>query len=80
MASNQPIQVLKAQLLNSDIEEQSSQWDAEAKLYEFECALDALDLISDGLPDDLRASNALNGLHGILSKIHAEFKAELLFV
>ena len=79
MASIQPIQDLKSQLLNSDIEEQSSQWDAETHLYEFECALDALDLNSDGLPDDPRTSNALNGLHDKLSKIHADFKAQLLF-
>jgi len=42
-------------------------WDAESDLYQFECALDTLDLISDGLPDDKRISNALNGLHGALA-------------
>jgi len=54
-------------------------WDIETCLYEFECALDTLDLISDGLPDDRKASNALNGLHHTFSKIHAEFKTKLLF-
>jgi len=54
-------------------------WDIESRLYEFECALDTLDLISDGLPDDRKTSNALNGLHDILSKIHAEFKVNMLF-
>jgi len=53
-------------------------WDAESDLYQFECALDTLDLISDGLPDDKRISNALNGLHDNLSKIHADFKAKLI--
>lgn len=78
MVSMAPIQVLKAQLVNSEIEEQSLEWDAETHLYEFECALDALDLMSDGLPDDQRTSNALNGLHSKLSNIHAIFTAHLI--
>lgn len=53
-------------------------WDAESDLYRFECALDTLDLISDSLPDDIRISNALNGLHSEFSKIHANFKTRLL--
>ena len=53
-------------------------WDIESDLYQFECALDTLDLISDGLPDDIRISNALNGLHDKLSKIHADFKTRLM--
>jgi len=53
-------------------------WDIESNLYEFECALDTLDLISDGLPDDRRTTNALNGLHYTLSKIYADFKISLI--
>jgi len=53
-------------------------WDVESDLYEFEVALDTLDLISDGLPDDIRISNALNGLHDKLSKIHAGFAQKLI--
>ena len=53
-------------------------WDIESDLYQFECALDTLDLIADGLPDDVRVSNALNDLHSKLSKIHADFKTRLI--
>lgn len=78
MASNQPNQELVVELSNRQIEVQASKWDAEAQLYRFECAIDTLDKISDGLPDDPVTTNALNGLHECLSNIHAEFKAELL--
>lgn len=54
-----------------------SNWDAEVTLQQFENALDILDLISDGLPDDRRISNALNDLHDKLSKIHADFSYRL---
>ena len=33
-------------------------WDIEARLYDFECAIDTLDKISDGLPDDRKTTNA----------------------
>lgn len=74
MAFTEPIKVLKTELINGEIEEQSLKWDSEKHLYEFECELDTLDLIADGLPDDPRISNALNSLHNRLSNIHAQFK------
>lgn len=76
MASKQPNKVAKA--INLHIEVPQSNWDAEALLYEFECEIDTLDKISDGLPDDIITTNALNGLHAKLSNIYANFKAELL--
>lgn len=53
-------------------------WDIEADLYEFECAIDILDKISDGLPEDRTTTNALNGVHAKLCKIYADFRARLL--
>ena len=53
-------------------------WDIEAHLYEFECVIDTVEKISDGLPEDRTTTNALNGVHSSLSKVHAEFKARLL--
>ena len=55
-----------------------SNWDIEADLYVFECIIDTLDKISDGLPEDRTTTNALNGVHNSLCKVHAEFKARLL--
>ena len=55
-----------------------SNWDIEADLYEFECIIDTLEKISDGLPEDRTTTNALNGVHGSLCKVYAEFKARLL--
>ena len=55
-----------------------SNWDIEADLYVFECIIDTLDKISDGLPEDRTTTNALNGVHSSLCKVHAEFKARLL--
>lgn len=52
-------------------------WDIEADLYEFECVIDTLEKISDGLPDDRTTTNALNGVHAALCKVHADFKARL---
>ena len=54
------------------------EWDKEATLYRFECAIDILDKISDGLPDDRITTNALNGLRDKLSNIHAEFGDRLM--
>jgi len=53
-------------------------WDIEAELYELECAIDMLDRISDGLPDDRVTTNALNGLYGMLSNVHTVLKKRLL--
>lgn len=78
MAFNQPNRAIEAQLLNSKIEEQSSIWDCERSLNDFEQALAMLDKISDALPDDPITTQALNGLHTALSNIHAEFMSELL--
>jgi hypothetical protein len=78
MAFNQPIQDLKALSLNSEIEEQSSKWDCEGSLRDFEQALAMLDKISDALPDDPITTQALNGLHSTLSNIYADFVTELL--
>ena len=78
MASKQPTQVLETQLKNSEIAEQSLQWDSETSLNDFVRAIDMLDKISDGLPDDPITANALIGIHNNLSKIYAEFKDNLL--
>lgn len=53
-------------------------WDIEARLYEFECVIDTVEKISDGLPEDRATSNALNGVHSALCKVYAEFKEGLL--
>lgn len=53
-------------------------FDAEAHLYEFECAIDTLDKIADGLPEDRTTANALTGLHQKLCKLYAISKAALL--
>jgi len=78
MASIEPIKGVNALLLNSRTEEQSSKWDYEDSLNEFEQALALLDRLSDSLPDDPTTTQALNGLQGLFSKIHADFKASLL--
>jgi len=52
--------------------------DAEQSLYSFECAIDALDRISDSLVDDPITANALNGLHTSLCSIHSDFKSRLM--
>ena len=53
-------------------------FDAEDRLFEFECIIDTIDKISDGLLDDRTTSNALIGIHAHLCKIHADFKARLM--
>lgn len=52
--------------------------DIEAQLYELECIIDTLDLISSGLPDDRVATNALNALHSSLSVFYLKLKDDLL--
>ena len=79
MAIHKPIRVLENQMLEAHIAEQAQKWDAETHLIEFGRALDTLDVISDGLPDDPRTANAIISVHDNLSNIHAEFKARLLF-
>jgi len=55
-----------------------SNWDIEANLYEFECVIDTVEKISDGLPEDRATTNALNGVHRNLCNVYAEFKARLV--
>ena len=73
-----PIEKSKSQMLNSQIEDEAKEWDAEGALLEFSQALDILDVISDGLPDDPRVSNALNGVHNKLTKVYSDFSSKLL--
>lgn len=53
-------------------------FDAEASLFEFECMIDTLDKISDGLTEDRTTSNALIGVHTTLCKIYADFRTHLM--
>ena len=69
-----PIEAIGNHILNNQIEAQSKKWDAEAHFLEFEQALDTLDLISDGLPDDPKVSNALSALHGKFTEIYLQSK------
>jgi len=50
----------------------------EDSLYEFECAIDLLDRLSDALIDDPTTANALNGLHGKFCEIYNDFKTRLI--
>jgi len=72
-----PIEAIGNHFLNKEIEAQSKKWDAEAHFLEFEQALDTLDIISDGLPDDPKASNALNALHSKFSELYLNSKAQI---
>jgi len=73
-----PIEAIGLHFLNAEIEAQSKKWDVDAHFLEFEQALDTLDLISDGLPDDPKVTNALNALHSKLSEIFEKSKVKLL--
>ena len=70
-----PIEAIGMHFLNAEIKAQSEKWDAEAHFLEFEQTLDTLDIISDGLPDDPKLSNALNALHSKLSQLYVNSKA-----
>jgi len=52
--------------------------DAEAPLYRFECLIDTIAKIADGLPEDRTTQNALNGIHEALRALHTEFEQRLL--
>jgi len=52
-------------------------WDAEQALYEFECTIDTVDKIRDGLPDDRATANALTAIHERLCGLHGQFKERL---
>ena len=72
-----PIEAIGNHILNNQIGAQSKKWDAEAHFLEFEQVLDTLDIMSDGLPDDPKLSNALNALHSKLSEIYLNSKAHI---
>ena len=69
-----PIEAIGLHFLNAEIKAQSEKWDAEAHFLEFEQALDTLDIISDGLPDDPKLSNALSALHGKFTESYLDSK------
>lgn len=75
-----PVEKIDNHFLNRKIAAKAKEWDIESTLLEFEQALDTLDIISDGLPDDPRVSNALNGIHDKLSSVHSGLSARLLKV
>lgn len=72
-----PIEAIGNHFLNKEIDAQSKKWDAEAHFLEFEQALDTLDLISDGLPDDPKIANVLNALYDKLTGIYKNSKAHI---
>ena len=78
MNIQKPVEAIEKDILNRQIEAQSRKWDIESDLQDFQRALDTLDLISDGLPDDPKVSNALNCLHGNLSEVYSNIKLKLL--
>lgn len=53
-------------------------WDAESRLYDLECAIDTLDKVKDGLPEDRTTANALGLIHSSLCHTYAELKSWLL--
>ncbi len=53
-------------------------WDAEVPLYRFECLIDIIEKIADGLPEDQTTQNALNGVQEQLCGLHKEFKGRLM--
>ena len=73
-----PIERIGIHFLNTEIQEQSEKWDSEAHFTNFQQALDTLDIISDGLPDDPKVANALNALHSRFSEIFENSKVRLL--
>ncbi|MDB2438571.1 hypothetical protein N9W89_07620 [Hellea sp.] len=73
-----PIETIQKHILNKQIEAKADDWDIEKTLLEFEVVTDTLDVISDGLPDDPKVTNALNGIHDELSKLYSDFKTRLM--
>ena len=61
-----------------DLSSLKKNWDAEVPLYQFECLIDTIEKIADGLPEDRTTQNALNGVHGQLSGLHKEFMDRLM--
>lgn len=61
-----------------DLTKLTKNWDVEAPLYRFECLIDIVEKISDGLPEDRTTPNALNSVHEQLCQIHGEFRGRLM--
>lgn len=72
-----PIEKIDNHFLNAKINVKAKEMDIESTLLNFQQALDTLDIISDGLPDGPRISNALNGLHNKLAEVYSDLRAEL---
>ena len=53
-------------------------WDAEAPLYRFECIIDTVEKIADGLQEDRTTQNALNCVHEQLCGLYKEFEDRLM--
>jgi len=73
-----PIENIQSHILNMKIEAKANEWDVEKTLLELSQGLDVLDLISDGLPDDPRVSNALNSVHDMLTKVYSDLNSQLM--
>ena len=72
-----PIEAIGNHFLNKEIEAQSRKWDVDTHFTEFQQALDMLDIMSDGLPDDPKISSALNSLHSKFSELYLNSKAHI---
>lgn len=53
-------------------------WDAELRLYKFECIIDTVAKIADGLSEDRTTQNALNFVQEALSAMHEDFTERLM--
>ena len=71
-----PIIITEIDILNGEIHSQSQKWDEDAHFLAFDQTLDMLELITDGLPDDPKISNALTVVHTRLSQIYSDSKAQ----
>jgi len=72
-----PINITERDIRNAEVNAQSKKWDVENHFLEFGQALDTLDLITDGLADDPKISNALGAIHKTLCKVYSESKMRL---
>ena len=75
-----PIEQIEKQILDTQIKAQSKKWDVEKHFHKFEQAIDTLDVITDGLPDDPKLANVLIGLHERFCEIYSESKAQHLIL
>jgi len=53
-------------------------WDAETPLYRFECIIDTVAKIADGVTDDPTTQNALNFVNEALEAMHRDFSDRLI--